>query len=750
MGTPMKVSVIIPYKNEAIYIDDCLDSLEEQTSKEFEAIVVCDHSSREAMEALRGKQVSFPLTILELTDKTGAAAARNEGIRASSGEFILFLDSDDYLEKTAVQFLLERSGGQDIIYGRNRRTWYGRKVYYDNGEKLDEINEENTISEEEEDQEPEGPVIREGDTEWIKVFCHMVRSNFTITGLSVLGILFRREFLLEHNFYFEEDYTYFTDLPYIVRAMCSTENVCEVRKILYLKRKHNDPIQLPSLSQISDEKVKLQETMRAYLDMKQYVAGQDERAEISIDNKFIRYYVKKIAPFYMNQPSDRDKEEIFEQAGPCLQAITPHSGKHAMWYSKRLLRYSKKHRPEQIAKKVRRHASFQTFSRIIRSKAAFKKYLYRKVFARMKMEEDMVIFESFFGRNYSDSPKYVFEYLSKNYPGKYRCIWILNRKETLPYPAKRIKRFTISYFYYMAKSKYFVFNGRQPKYFIKRDGSVFLETWHGTPLKKLVFDMEDVTSASPLYKRDVYIQSRSWDYLIAPNSFCDETFRRCFMYDGNMLTTGYPRNDILHLNEEETESLVAEIKGELGIPADKKVILYAPTWRDDEFYGSGQYKFTLQLDLKKMQQELGDEYVVVLRMHYFIVDSLDLSEFTGFAFNGSVYNDIARLYLISDILITDYSSVFFDYANLRRPMLFFTYDLDKYRGVLRGFYIDVEEELPGPMLFTTEEIVDAIRDLPALESKYKEKYDVFYERYCGWEDGTSSKKVVEAVFKEIS
>ena len=195
---------------------------------------------------------------------------------------------------------------------------------------------------------------------------------------------------------------------------------------------------------------------------------------------------------------------------------------------------------------------------------------------------------------------------------------------------------------------------------------------------------------------------------------------------------------------------MAEIKGELGIPADKKVILYAPTWRDDEFYGSGQYKFTLQLDLKKMQQELGDEYVVVLRMHYFIVDSLDLSEFTGFAFNGSVYNDIARLYLISDILITDYSSVFFDYANLRRPMLFFTYDLDKYRGVLRGFYIDVEEELPGPMLFTTEEIVDAIRDLPALESKYKEKYDVFYERYCGWEDGTSSKKVVEAVFKEIS
>ena len=128
------------------------------------------------------------------------------------------------------------------------------------------------------------------------------------------------------------------------------------------------------------------------------------------------------------------------------------------------------------------------------------------------------------------------------------------------------------------------------------------------------------------------------------------------------------------------------------------------------------------------------------------MDSLDLTAYQGFAFNGSTYNDIARLYLISDILITDYSSVFFDYANLRRPMLFFTYDLEKYRDILHGFYIDVEEELPGPMLFTTEEIVDSIKRLPEVVDRYKEKYDVFYEKYCGWEDGNASKKVVEAVF----
>lgn len=743
----MKVSIIIPYQNEKVYIDDCLDSLEEQTSKDFEAIVVCDHSSEAAMRRLQEKSISFPLRILELTDKRGVAAARNKGICASKGEFILFLDCDDYLEKTAVQFLLERSDGQDIVYGRNRRTWYGRKVFYDNGEMLDEMNGAESGVEEKRDL---GSEIREGDTEWTKVFCHLVRSNFTITGISVLGILFRRKFIVENDFFFEEDYTYFTDLPYIVRAMCRTERVCEVRKILYLKRKHNDPVRLPSLSQTSDEKRKRTEAMKAYLDMKKSLHGRDEQAEISIDDKFIRYYVKKIAPFYLNNPSREDVEEIYELAGQCLERILPDSGKHAMWYSKRLIRYSRKHRPVQIAKKVRRHSFFQTFGRVIRSRAALKKYLYRKIFARMKMKEDMVVFESFLGRNYSDNPRYIFEYLSRHFPGKYRCIWILNRKEKLPYPGKRVRRFSLSYFYYMARSRYFVFNGRQPKYFIKREGSVFLETWHGTPLKKLVFDMGEVTSASPMYKRDVYIQSRSWDYLIAPNQFSEEIFRRCFMYDGKMLSTGYPRNDIPHLDEEKARTLAAEVKRELRIPKDKKVILYAPTWRDDEFYSSGQYKFSLRLDLDKVRRELGEEYVVVLRTHYFIVDSLDLSAFEGFAYDAGSYQDIARLYLISDVLITDYSSVFFDFANLKRPMLFFTYDLEKYRSVLRGFYINMEEELPGPMLFTTEEIIASLKDLAGLRETYKEKYEAFYEKYCGWEEGNSSRKVVEEVFRDSS
>ena len=179
---------------------------------------------------------------------------------------------------------------------------------------------------------------------------------------------------------------------------------------------------------------------------------------------------------------------------------------------------------------------------------------------------------------------------------------------------------------------------------------------------------------------------------------------------------------------------------------NKKIILYAPTWRDDEFYEKGQYKFSLRLNLDKLKESLGEEYILLVRTHYFIADKLDLSDYKGFAVDVSRYDDIAELYLISDILITDYSSVFFDFANLRRPILFYTYDLDKYQNMLRGFYIDIHTEVPGPLVFTTEEIIDKIKNIDKLNEEYKERYDEFYERFCSIDDGNASKRIVEKVW----
>jgi CDP-glycerol glycerophosphotransferase len=389
--------------------------------------------------------------------------------------------------------------------------------------------------------------------------------------------------------------------------------------------------------------------------------------------------------------------------------------------------------------------AYRKLKKIIRSKKSLFMTLYKHIFLKRPLLKDTILFESFFGKNYSGNPKYIYEYMAEHCSDSYRFVWVIDKANTkIPYRHKKIKRYSLMYYYYLARSKYFVFNGRQPEWAIKRKESIFLQTWHGTPLKKLVFDIEDITSASPKYKQQVYKQSRAWDYLIAPNAFCSETFRRCFMYENELLEIGYPRNDIMH--NPAKEEIAARIRRQLGIPQDKKTILYAPTWRDDEFYGKGQYKFELQLDLELMKKQLGDEYVVLLRTHYFISDALDVSAYPEFAYNLSNYDDISELYLISDILITDYSSVFFDYANLRRPMLFFTYDLEKYRDILRGFYIDIEKEVPGPLLYTTGEVIDAVKSINEVSREYKQRYDEFYHRFCEWEDGHAAEKVVKSVF----
>lgn len=370
--------------------------------------------------------------------------------------------------------------------------------------------------------------------------------------------------------------------------------------------------------------------------------------------------------------------------------------------------------------------------------------IYKLLLSKLPIKKDWIVYESFLGRNMSDSPKYIYEYLEENYPKKYKSIWVFNEKrDDLPEHVVQVKRFSFKHLYYIGRSKYWVNNMRQPKWFIKRDNQVFLATWHGTPLKKLVFDMDEVHSANKDYKQDFYIQSRSWDYLVSANKYSTEIFRRAFKFDNPILELGYPRNDLLY--HPKKDEIARQIKEKLGIPLDKKIVLYAPTWRDDEFFKPGKYKFNLELDLRRLRKELGDQYYFVLRTHYFIANHIDVEGLEDFVYNASKYDDITELYLLSDVLITDYSSVFFDYANLKRPTLFFTYDLEKYRDTLRGFYLDLHTEGPGPIVMNNDEIINELKDFNKLNKKYKDRIQQFHARFCTWDDGEAAKRIAEEV-----
>lgn len=565
----------------------------------------------------------------------------------------------------------------------------------------------------------------------------------------VHSYIIRKSFLIQNDIQFDNENLLYNDIPFLLELYNKTPYIIQSNTKLYYKFIHNDPINAPSLTQEEHEDRILQR-VRALKEGLLKCIDPEIAKKVKIEA--MRYYLYKVIKSDLFTDFSSEMYEIYQLLNEIFN------------YPSKEIKLSKRHSLEINAIKngnlkkafmlsKSRVLGYKTYQFMKPKNQRFRqKKVQKNVFTKLPIKENTILYESFLGRNYSDSPKAIFNYLLENDKDKWNHVWILNDKNLVENEqefknenVKIIKRFGWQYFYYVTVSKYFILNMRQPKWLYKKAEQIILSTWHGTPLKRLVFDMENVTSANKNYKKDFYNQSRNWDYLIAANKYSEQIFESAFMYPReNILTYGYPRNDILH---NYTSEYKQHIKEKLNLPTSKKVILYAPTWRDDEFHSAGNYKFKLQMDLNRMRKEFGQEYVIALRMHYFISDNMDLTGFEDFAYDFSKYNDINDLYISSDILITDYSSVFFDFANLRKPILFFTYDIEKYQSMLRGFYIDVNNDLPGPLLRTNDELIEAIKQIDLTVEKYKEKYETFYQKYCYLEDGNATKRIVDKVIK---
>ena len=378
-------------------------------------------------------------------------------------------------------------------------------------------------------------------------------------------------------------------------------------------------------------------------------------------------------------------------------------------------------------------------------------FLYKIMVRVLPVSKDVILFESNLGRNYTGNPKAIYERMVElGLDKKYRLVWILSHPgENIPGNVKQVKRVRFLYFYYCAIAKVWIFDCRHPRFLVKRAETLYIQTWHGTPLKKLALDMEviDMGGVNNIeYYREEFRKNTSvWDCLISQNHFSTETFRRCFDFKKRMLEVGYPRNDILfHGNHEE---FICQLKKKYKIPMDKKVLLYAPTWRDNQFYDDKRYKFATELDFEKAKEALSDEYIMIVKYHYLIADRVDWSGLEGFVYSFPAEQEISELYLISDMLITDYSSVMFDYSLLKRPMLFFAYDLENYKENLRGFYFNMLEEVPGPISMTTEELIRDIKQYQA--QQWDAKYQTYSNKFNHLDDGHASDHVIEVVEEHI-
>ncbi|XRQ05975.1 CDP-glycerol glycerophosphotransferase family protein [Actinomadura welshii] len=356
---------------------------------------------------------------------------------------------------------------------------------------------------------------------------------------------------------------------------------------------------------------------------------------------------------------------------------------------------------------------------------------------------DVVVFDSHEGTQYSCNPRAVYEELTRR-KSNLECVWVSRDGQfAVDGKARTVQAGSREHYRLLARARYVVTNLGMPLWYTKREGQTYVQTWHGTPLKRLAHDLRDVPFRHAERLDWLDREVSRWDLLLSPSPFATQVMRRAFRYEGEVLETGYPRNDIL--STPEWESIGTRVRKLLGIPDGKKAILYAPTWRDDRQHALGSHGFSLELDLETMRQALGEDHVLLLRAHHLITDRDSLPA-DGFVIDVSRYPDIAELYMAADVLVTDYSSAMFDYAILGGPIVLYTYDLERYRDHVRGFYVDLEAEAPGPVVTTSAEVAEAVAQAPGSEERYADAYDRFFVKYCPHDDGQAAARVVDRVF----
>ena len=305
----------------------------------------------------------------------------------------------------------------------------------------------------------------------------------------------------------------------------------------------------------------------------------------------------------------------------------------------------------------------------------------------VKTDEKLILFNSFAGRKYDDSPYALFEAMKKDERFRdYRLVWAFHHPEQFDVKgAEKIRTDTPEYFLTAMKAKVWITNSSFERgLHFKNRNTFYFNTWHGTPIKKMGKDIENNQSFDELGKN-------STDIMTAQSDLEIDVFSRMFSIPKeHFLKCGLPRNDILFsYNEAERK----EYREKLGVRDDQKLILYCPTFREFEKDENNRVTLKPPIHLEKWKEELGDQYVLLFRTHYEVAKAMDIRD-DGFVRNMTDYPSLNELMTASDLLISDYSSVLIDYSIMDKPMFHFTYDYDKYDS-LRGMYFDIRDHISG-------------------------------------------------------
>lgn len=378
---------------------------------------------------------------------------------------------------------------------------------------------------------------------------------------------------------------------------------------------------------------------------------------------------------------------------------------------------------------------------VIKTIKVLRHKLYISLFRCLPLKKNKIIFWADSFKHYGCSPKYIAEFILKEYPERFDLVWVFEEgvevPEELPAPIRVVKFFSIDYLKELHTAKFVVCNMRtgESYYWKKRKNQVYIQTWHSSlRLKKIEKDAIDSLGID--YEKSAIDDSSKIDLLLSGCDFSTAIFKRAFWYDGEILESGTPRSDIL-INA--PRSVREKVFDYYGIPNNKKLVLYAPTFRDDkkaDLFG---------MDFRKLSSALGstnEEWVIGCRLHPNILGKVNAEG----CISMSGYSDMQELICAADLLITDYSSCMFDMATAKKPCVLYAPDLKKYTNSERGLYFDIQK-LPFPLSENMDELcrIVAYFDL----EKYNNQLAEFMSSIGSYEDGKASARVVNYIIDKM-
>lgn len=363
-----------------------------------------------------------------------------------------------------------------------------------------------------------------------------------------------------------------------------------------------------------------------------------------------------------------------------------------------------------------------------------------KIFNCLPIKKNKIFFYSYYGSQYGCNPKYISEYIVKNYPGKFDLVWAfssLKSKENIP-GVRKVKITSLRYIYELCTSKIIITNFRTTDTFIKRKNQYYIQTWHSSlRLKQIEKDAEDTLPKD--YVKMAKEDSKKLDLLLSGCKYSTDIFKRAFWYDGEIFEHGTPRNDIFF---QKNSDLNNKIKEKLSIDKDKKIILYAPTFRKNN--GLEVYNIDYSLIINSLKNKFNSDWIFLVKLHPHLISKSKNLVFGEGVIDVTSYDDIQELLNISDILISDYSSLMFDFSLSEKPCFLYVPDLDEYTNADRKLYFDIKA-LPFISVKNNIELKAAIEDFDLY--KYKKNLKDFSKKIGSFEKGKCCEELVKHIGK---